>query len=332
MNKTVGKWGTIAGVASALLPDIDWPLYLLGDKLLLVKYHRWILNSIFCIPLFALILAYIFVKISHIKRFWVFFWICAFALLSHLFLDLITSYGTMIFSPLSNRRFWLDLVFIIDPSFTAILLIPLILCYFLKRWTTLICSLSLILLTLYIGLCGIYHHRAVKSAHRFIKESNIEYKKMASLPQPTSLFKWLNLIETQDMVYQGYLDFLRKPGKRSKIYSDSFWDRLFSKYNSPQEVRYRSFKKLPPSPWIQKALTLDEVTDFYEFARFPIARYRKIGGHHFVKFVDLRFSTPGMRNPFIYVVEFSPEGHLIRQGFRRWSYDQGVRVGHQILK
>lgn len=314
------------------MPDIDWPLYLLGDKLLLVKYHRWILNSIFCIPLFALILAYIFVKISHIKRFWVFFWICAFALLSHLFLDLITSYGTMIFSPLSNRRFWLDLVFIIDPSFTAILLIPLILCYFLKRWTTLICSLSLILLTLYIGLCGIYHHRAVKSAHRFIKESNIEYKKMASLPQPTSLFKWLNLIETQDMVYQGYLDFLRKPGKRSKIYSDSFWDRLFSKYNSPQEVRYRSFKKLPPSPWIQKALTLDEVTDFYEFARFPIARYRKIGGHHFVKFVDLRFSTPGMRNPFIYVVEFSPEGHLIRQGFRRWSYDQGVRVGHQILK
>lgn len=314
------------------MPDIDWPLYLLGDKLLLVKYHRWILNSIFCIPLFALILAYIFVKISHIKRFWVFFWICAFALLSHLFLDLITSYGTMIFSPLSNRRFWLDLVFIIDPSFTAILLIPLILCYFLKRWTTLICSLSLILLTLYIGLCGIYHHRAVKSAHRFIKESNIEYKKMASLPQPTSLFKWLNLIETQDMVYQGYLDFLRKPGKRSKIYSDSFWDRLFSKYNSPQEVRYRSFKKLPPSPWIQKALTLDEVTDFYEFARFPIARYRKIGGHHFVKLVDLRFSTPGMRNPFIYVVEFSPEGHLIRQGFRRWSYDQGVRVGHQILK
>lgn len=321
MNKAVGKWGTIAGVTSALLPDIDWPLYLFGNELLLIKYHRWILNSIFCIPLFALILAYIFVKISHIKRFWVFFCICTFALLGHLFLDLITSYGTMIFSPFSNKRFSLDLVFIIDASFTAILLIPLVLSYFLKRRATLICSLSLILLIPYIGLCGIYHHRAVKSAHKFIKELKTEYKKMASLPQPTSPFKWLNLIETQDIVYQGYLDFLRKPGEKSKIYSDSFWDRFFSKYNSPQEVRYRTFKRLQPSPWVQKALTLDEVTDFYEFARFPIVRYRKIGGHHFVKFVDLRFSAPGMRNPFLYVVEFSPEGQVVKQGFRKWSYD-----------
>jgi len=226
----------------------------------------------------------------------------------------------MIFSPFSNRRLWLDLVFIIDASFTAILLIPLILSYFFKKWTTLICSLSLILLTLYIGLCGIYHHRAIKSAHKFIEESKIEYKKIASLPQPTSPFKWLNLIETQDMVYQGYLDFLRKAGKKSKMYSNSFWDRFFSKYNSPQEVKYRTFKKIQPSPWVQKALALDEVTDFYEFARFPIARYRKIGGHHSVKFVDLRFSAPLMTKEKLEAnLHFSFNNHLTRVMSLLWQ-------------
>lgn len=321
LNKPVGKWGTIAGVVSALLPDMDWPLYLFFDKIYLLQYHRWILNSVFSIPLFAFILAYIFVRITKITRFWVFFWICFFVLLSHLIFDLITSYGTMILSPFSNKRFAFDLVFIVDLLFSTILLAPLILSYFWKRHANLICGVSLVLLTLYIGLCGIYHSRAIDLTLTFARQSEIPYKQVASFPQPTSPFKWVSLVETEDVTYQGYLDFLKNPGEDQRIGGNTFWGSFSSKYRSPSEIRYRIFKKMQSSPWIQKALELDEVGIFYEFARFPIARYRKIGSHHFAEFVDLRFSIPGIRNPFRYVVEFSEEGHMIRQGFRSWPYE-----------
>lgn len=303
----------IAAVTAAFLPDIDWPFYIFANKLLLIKYHRWILNSIFCVPIFAVILAYVFVRISKIRQFWVFFWICLIVLFSHLLLDLATSYGTMILSPFSDRRFALDLLFIIDPLFSGMLLTALILSYFWKRRATSICSLSLVFVTLYVGLCGICHHKALTLAKRFAREPGIISEKIASLPQPTSPFKWVNLIETDEVVYQGYLDLLRKPGQRRRSHGNSFFEGFFSSYYSPSEIKYRAFEKQQSSPWLKRALALDDVRFFYKFARFPIARYRRVNDGHVVQFVDLRFSAPGIRNPFGYVVKFSEEGQLIKQ-------------------
>jgi inner membrane protein len=218
----------------------------------------------------------------------------------------------MILSPFSDRRFALDLLFIIDPLFSGILLTALIFSYLWKRRATSICSLSLVFVTLYVGLCGICHHKALTLAERFARESGVIHQEIASLPQPTSPFKWVNLIETDEVVYQGYLDLLRKPGQNRKSYSNPFFQRFFSSYYSPSEIRYRAFEERQSSPWIERALALDDVRFFYRFARFPIASYRRVGDRHVVQFMDLRFSAPGIRNPFRYVVEFSEEGKLIK--------------------
>jgi hypothetical protein len=48
----------------------------------------------------------------------------AVGLASHIFLDVITAYGTMIFQPLTTKRYTLDTVFIIDLTFASLVLIP----------------------------------------------------------------------------------------------------------------------------------------------------------------------------------------------------------------
>jgi len=45
-------------------------------------------------------------------------------LVSHVLLDLFTSYGTMILSPFWNHRFAWDLLFIIDFVFNGLILVP----------------------------------------------------------------------------------------------------------------------------------------------------------------------------------------------------------------
>jgi hypothetical protein len=53
----------------------------------------------------------------------------AVGILSHIFLDLLTTYGTMIWSPLEWSRPAWDILFIVDFTFTAILLIPQLLAW-----------------------------------------------------------------------------------------------------------------------------------------------------------------------------------------------------------
>ena len=53
----------------------------------------------------------------------------AVGILSHIFLDLLTTYGTMIWSPLEWSRPAWDILFIVDFTFTGILLIPQLLAW-----------------------------------------------------------------------------------------------------------------------------------------------------------------------------------------------------------
>jgi hypothetical protein len=59
--------------------------------------------------------------------------IYAVGILSHIFLDLVTSFGTMIWSPLEWSRPAWDLIFIIDFTFTALLLCPQILAWVYRQ-------------------------------------------------------------------------------------------------------------------------------------------------------------------------------------------------------
>jgi membrane-bound metal-dependent hydrolase YbcI (DUF457 family) len=135
-HRRIVTWALMLG---AIFPDCDVFRDIFSkDDLLILTWHRSITHSLICMPLFAAALAAVtrwFVR----RRNWdapsfaAFTGIYAIAILSHILLDLVTSFGTMIWSPVKWSRPAWDVLFIIDFVFTAILLAPQMLAWVYAR-------------------------------------------------------------------------------------------------------------------------------------------------------------------------------------------------------
>src|SRR6266480_163848 len=104
------------------------------DKLLVITWQRSITHSLVMLPLWAVLLAGITRVFANSRKweapsFAALAGIYAVGILSHMVLDLVTSFGTMIWSPLGWSRPAWDLIFIIDFALTAILLVPQLLAW-----------------------------------------------------------------------------------------------------------------------------------------------------------------------------------------------------------
>jgi len=129
-------WSTMLG---AIFPDSDVFRDIFSrDDLLVISWHRSITHSLVCLPVFALLLAALTRWVVRWRKwdapsFLVLTGIYAAAILSHIMLDLVTSFGTMVWSPLKWSRPAWDLIFIVDFTFTGILLVPQILAWVQER-------------------------------------------------------------------------------------------------------------------------------------------------------------------------------------------------------
>jgi membrane-bound metal-dependent hydrolase YbcI (DUF457 family) len=119
-----------AATLGAVFPDIDTVAdFATRDPLAIVKYHRGITHSLFALPFFAAVLAWITRRLA--PRFGfdppstpMLSLIYGVGIASHVIMDGTTSFGTRMWAPFSNRRVAWDLIFIIDLTFTSILLAP----------------------------------------------------------------------------------------------------------------------------------------------------------------------------------------------------------------
>ncbi len=314
LTKDTGKWGTIAGVSAAIFPDVDLVLTPFLRTEFSLQFHRNLTNSVFLIIPFSLIFAWLFVKISGVRRFWTFLLIWVVEILAHTFLDLITSYGTMILSPLSNYRFALDCVFIIDLLLVSTFFFPLIALHMWGKWGQTLARASVVLAALYVGLCAYNHSWALSLAKSYAGQEGLVTEKLASMPQPLSPFRWGNYILTEKKIYQGFVNLIGTGDKSTG--KGNFLSRLLPHYQPISQLRYQEWNRFDNSPWVEKALRLEVVKIFYWFARFPVARDSGIvNGNHRVEFFDLRFGSIGGRRPFLYVVDLDREGNVAFQGF-----------------
>lgn len=133
MNRArVVTWSLMLG---AIFPDSDVVReFFSKNDLLILTWHRSITHSLLCMPIFALLLAAVtrwFVRWRKwdSPSFAFLTLIYAIGISSHIVLDLVTSFGTMVWSPLRWSRPAWDLIFIIDLTFSAILLVPQILAW-----------------------------------------------------------------------------------------------------------------------------------------------------------------------------------------------------------
>jgi membrane-bound metal-dependent hydrolase YbcI (DUF457 family) len=133
MNRArVITWSLMLG---AIFPDSDVFREMFShNPMLIVTWHRSITHSLICLPIFALALAALTRWFARWRKwdapsFAALAGIYAVGIASHILLDLVTSFGTMIWSPLKWSRPAWDLIFIIDFSLSAIFLVPQILAW-----------------------------------------------------------------------------------------------------------------------------------------------------------------------------------------------------------
>jgi len=133
MNRgRVITWSLMLG---AIFPDSDVVRdFFSSDKLLMITWHRSITHSLLMFPVWTLLLAGITRAFAKWRKWEApsFAWLSAIyavGILSHILLDLVTSFGTMIWSPWKWSRPAWDLIFIVDFTLTAILLVPQLLAW-----------------------------------------------------------------------------------------------------------------------------------------------------------------------------------------------------------
>ncbi len=116
----------LVGLLAGFAADVDFLIGSSQDPLLNLEFHRHFTHSILFVPIAALVLSIILWPLFRKSFAW-----RELLLLSALgyslsgFLDACTSYGTSLLWPLSDNRFSFNIISIVDPVFTLLLILGL---------------------------------------------------------------------------------------------------------------------------------------------------------------------------------------------------------------
>ena len=133
-QKSLGRKALLWGAIAAMLPDIDVLVELFAGPLAGFKYHRWITHSLWFGPFMGSALGYVAWRLEHRPQAlsqWIFLFILT--LTTHPLLDLLTSFGTQLFSPFSDQRCSLDIISVVDLRFTGPLLVALVMGFVFRQ-------------------------------------------------------------------------------------------------------------------------------------------------------------------------------------------------------
>lgn len=111
----------LVGAAAGAFPDVDVFIKSAVDPLLQLQYHRHFTHAILAAPVIGLVVATFF-RFAFYRRGVPLRELATFGIagaLTHGFLDACTSYGTLLYLPLSGHRESWDIISIIDPLFAG---------------------------------------------------------------------------------------------------------------------------------------------------------------------------------------------------------------------
>lgn len=194
------KTATLAGLFAGLLADLDILIRSAEDPLLNIEYHRHFTHSLLFIPLgtaiAGLLLWPLLRRHLQAKRLYL-FCLAGFSLSG--VLDALTSYGTMLFWPFSEQRLAFNLMPIIDPVFTLILLFSVILGMRLSHRP--VARIGLLLCACYIGVAFIQQQRALETAQLLGDERGHQPRGAIVKPTLGNLLLWRSVYMHEGRIY-----------------------------------------------------------------------------------------------------------------------------------
>jgi inner membrane protein len=207
-DKYIGKKSLIIGAIAGTIPDLDVFLAPFFNEVAFLTVHRSISHSLIFAILASLFLAFIAHKISKYQYDYK-NWLLAFflAISTHSLLDCCTTYGTKILSPFNGYIFSFNNIHIIEPIYTSILLIGVLILSIKKAIPSLKRDqiIKRILLYSTIYLVWTFISKSIAN-HKFLEEihaQNIQYEKMMISPTPLNTILWNGIIKTKTGYYFG---------------------------------------------------------------------------------------------------------------------------------
>lgn len=204
-NRPRTAWGLPLAMVAAALPDAD--IFLASTPLDFLLLHRGITHSLAALPFMALIAALLMDSLwrKSTPGAWRFSRVVLFAaalLLIHIWLDCVTTYGTMIFTPFSDYRVRWNGLFIVD----LLLLVPLLASWYFGRKKRIFALLGAAWIFVYPAAMVAEHaifERQWKEAIFAEKSVNSE---LYVLPDVFAPLRWRAIYEKDGQVHNMGLD------------------------------------------------------------------------------------------------------------------------------
>ncbi|MBZ5502101.1 MAG: metal-dependent hydrolase [Acidobacteriia bacterium] len=356
-----GRLAVFAATLGSVFPDVDvFAEVASRDPLSIIKYHRSITHSFVALPFFAMLLAgltrWIARRLGWQTPSWLVLTIAyGVGIASHIVLDGMTSFGTRMWFPLSRERVAWDLLFIIDFSFTSIVLLPQVgawiygdaaksLARAIRMWV--LFSLGAVLIWAAARGAGYPFHAltgviacAVLAAVCFAPAAGgwgFRVKRAVWCQAGTyvavayliacGLAHHAAITRAETFAEQNHLAVERIAALPIPPAFLDWGDAIRTPhgvYESQFDLRgakstgFYFIPDSPPDPFIARALQLPDVQLYWGFARFPSIQSFAEDGRHIVELGENRFSDGRHRSPqpFTYQVVFDTDGKLLAQGW-----------------
>ncbi len=199
-RKSEIKVATGVGCGAALLADLDTLIRASSDPLLNIEFHRYFTHSLLFIPLgglLAALLVWPFLQQRLSFKRLLFYTLLGYA--THGLLDAATSYGTHLLWPFSDLRTAWGIIAIIDPIFSGILLLAMVVG--LRRGTAPSSRLGLVLAASYLMLGVWQNDSASQVTLRLAEQRGHQIERMLVKPTLANLLLWRSIYESNGIFY-----------------------------------------------------------------------------------------------------------------------------------
>lgn len=311
VGERLGRKTWWLGALGGMAPDLDVLIRSASDPLLALELHRHFTHSLVFIPVGGLLVAAPFLWLAREQPREHKLLILAATTLgwaTHGLLDAFTSYGTLLLWPFSRERVAWHWISVIDPLYTVILAIAVV--FAAKRLKAWPAWVGLLASSLYLGLCGYQHARALAAQQNIAELRKHEIVRGTAQPLLLTNLLWRSIYEEEDG--RLWVDALTIPwwakiehhgsGTRPKVEAPS----------APADARERDLARFSwfASGWIYAAPELqpDGSTDAI--------------------YCDARYSLAPARFDAVFCVTLGPDGAT--QLLQRRPDEPGARLSEMI--
>ncbi|MDO9072067.1 MAG: metal-dependent hydrolase [Rubrivivax sp.] len=306
----------VVGLVAGAFPDVDFVARGAGDVAYLL-HHRGITHSVLLLPLWAWGLSWLLAQAFGVTRGqrggWKSLYLvtCA-GIAIHIAGDWITQFGTMSLAPLSNQRFGLGSMFIIDLAFTGALLAGLALAaaFPRRRWPA---GLGLAAAAAWVGLATVGQYEALDVGERQARALGVATPLITVMPRPASPFNWTVSVFDGQHYHVAHVN-----TRRSDVLQAAADSHFLRRYSAPYlPVAQATWQTVPrfggagTPGWVQEAWNAEAFAFYRWFAQTPalLQVQQDAAGERCAWFRDLRFEFPGRdEGPFRYGVCLPGDG------------------------